>query len=61
MNNLKARKQLLSVVISHILAVPAFAAVIGNINCGDTSGLISAINTANTTPDADEINLNVNN
>lgn len=61
MTNLTTRKPLLSVLISQILALPTSAAVVGNIQCGNTAGLISAITTANTTPGADEINLNIDN
>ncbi len=55
-----SRKKLLSLLISQALIAPTQAAII-NVNCGDVTELISAINTANSNNEADEINLNVDN
>ncbi|BAP56706.1 hypothetical protein THII_2409 [Thioploca ingrica] len=54
------RKKLLSLLISQALVAPAQATVI-DVNCGNVTDLINAINTANSNSDADEINLNVDN
>jgi parallel beta-helix repeat protein len=58
MTTITTQKKLLSLLISQALIAPTQAAVI-DINCGDVTGLINAINTANSNIGADEINLNV--
>ena len=58
MTTVTTQKKLLSLLISQALIVPTQAAII-DVNCGDVTGLINAINTANSNIGADEINLNV--
>lgn len=57
--NIQIKRLLLS-LISISISTPTYAAVF-DINCGDVSGLINSINTANGNSEADTINLNVDN